>query len=68
MRGKLRKQSQRFDELLRSIVAWFVATVPDSDAVCEFDCPETNCSRGKWQTCQNRKKPFGQLSLPKSTL
>ncbi len=68
MRGKLSKQNQRLHGLLKSVAAWFVATVPASDAVCEFDCPETTCSRSKWQTCQNRTNPFRQPTPPKSSV
>lgn len=41
-------------QLLHNIKINLVATVPDSDAVCEFDCSEVECTQDKWRVCENR--------------
>jgi hypothetical protein len=40
-----------------------VSEVPEDLAICEFDCPETQCSISKWMSCQRRiSKTAGELS------
>ena len=40
--------------LWHRIKLFLVGNVPEQDALCEFDCPEAQCTVGKWRTCENR--------------
>jgi hypothetical protein len=31
-----------------------IQTVPDENAVCEFDCRKGNCTVAEWKTCERR--------------
>jgi len=42
-----------FDKLLR-LLKNPVSEVPEEIAVCEFDCSETECRSGDWQSCERR--------------
>jgi hypothetical protein len=44
-----------FTRLRQWIAAELVADVPQSDAVCEFDCRRTQCSAGAWEVCDRRR-------------
>jgi hypothetical protein len=33
----------------------FIDEVPESDALCEFDCRKGYCMDGDWDTCQRRQ-------------
>jgi len=35
---------------------FFVTAVPESVAVCEFECHETECEFGDWQQCPRRRE------------
>jgi hypothetical protein len=49
--------------LLRWITDGLVADVPSGDAMCEFDCRKTQCTRGEWATCSRRlAQASGELS------
>ena len=56
--------------LVRSVWAWLcrqvVEDVPADIALCEFDCPKSQCSDGAWETCERRlHNAAGELSPPK---
>jgi hypothetical protein len=44
--------------MIRNLWRWLqgqvVQDVPDSLAVCEFDCRSTACRRGEWERCEHR--------------
>jgi hypothetical protein len=40
--------------LWRWLQGQLVQTVPDSIAVCEFDCRALACRRGEWERCERR--------------
>ena len=44
--------------LARTIWGWIrrqtISEVPESDALCEFDCRKPQCYEGEWETCQRR--------------
>ena len=40
--------------LWRRLVEEVVGEVPHGDALCEFDCPKTQCRTGEWATCKRR--------------
>ena len=43
--------------MLDTFLQWlfkFVPEVPDSIAVCEFDCRKTECLMGHWAHCERR--------------
>ncbi len=40
---------------LRRWLRSLVQEVPDSLAVCEFGCRETECCQGYWETCDRRR-------------
>jgi len=40
--------------LLHWIKDQLVGEVPQGDAICEFDCPRTQCSRAEWAACERR--------------
>ena len=67
MFGRVTSKTLALRRLMHNIKIHLVATVPDSDAVCEFDCSEVECTRGKWRVCENRlsqvgldRRPFGE--------
>lgn len=31
-----------------------VGEVPETDALCEFDCPRLQCTEGEWEICNRR--------------
>jgi hypothetical protein len=44
--------------MIRNLWRWLqgqmVQDVPDSIAVCEFDCRSACCRRGEWEGCEHR--------------
>ena len=34
----------------------WVATVPDELAGCEFNCRVSQCDRGRWESCEHRRR------------
>ena len=44
--------------MIRNLWRWLqdqmVQDVPDSLAVCEFDCRSASCRRGEWERCEHR--------------
>ncbi len=41
-----------------------VQEVPESLAVCEFDCARPECRMGDWERCERRHKPEPFLGAP----
>jgi hypothetical protein len=41
----------------------FIGDVPHEDAFCEFECDNTQCQFGHWETCKRR---IAYLELPKA--
>lgn len=55
--------------LVRSVWGWLrrqvVEDVPAEIALCEFDCPKSQCNDGEWQTCERRlRSAVGELLPP----
>jgi hypothetical protein len=44
-----------FDRGWRFLIDHLIQEVPDSIAVCEFDCRETDCTVERWASCERRK-------------
>jgi hypothetical protein len=51
-----------FRGLFQGINGQMVQAVPECDEICEFDCSETVCSLGKWETCERRLQRFIRAS------
>ena len=43
-----------FDRAWRFLVDQLIQDVPESIAVCEFDCREPQCSGERWHSCERR--------------
>ncbi len=52
----------------RFLVAEFIQDVPESLALCEFDCRQTNCSGERWLSCERRleaaRRAMGEPGSP----
>ena len=47
-----------WDRVRRQIVC----EVPETDALCEFDCRRLQCTEGEWETCERRlRRAAGEL-------
>lgn len=40
--------------LRERLMRHWVWAVPDEIAICEFDCPKTDCSHAEWKDCKRR--------------
>ena len=53
---------------LRSLFTWIgnqiVQPVPETDALCEFDCKNNDCTVGHWVTCERRLKHAANELMP----
>ena len=52
--------------ILRNISDWvsrqFIREVPESDALCDYDCRKLQCREGEWETCERRlRRAAGEL-------
>lgn len=45
-----------FDRGWRFLMHQLIQDVPETIALCEFDCREPNCSAERWATCERRLK------------
>jgi hypothetical protein len=43
-----------FDRGWRFLMDQLIQDVPESIAVCEFDCRETDCTSERWVSCERR--------------
>ena len=49
------QEASIFDRGWRFLMDQLIQDVPESIPVCEFDCPETDCSAERWTSCERRK-------------
>jgi hypothetical protein len=54
------------ERLRAKLVRWWnaqvIQEVPDTDALCEFDCRRLQCSQGEWESCERRiRRAAGEL-------
>jgi hypothetical protein len=49
---------------LKWIKSQIVQPVPESDALCEFDCKINDCTFGRWVECERRLKRAADELMP----
>jgi hypothetical protein len=55
-------------KLWERIKAQIVGEVPETDALCEFDCPKLQCTEGEWESCDRRlRRAEGELMPAKNS-
>jgi hypothetical protein len=52
-----------FRRLWKWIKDQVVQTVPEKDAVCEFECRKLQCTGGEWEICQRRLQAIEKPAL-----
>ena len=48
------KEMSTIRRLLNAFAKGWISQVPDDIACCEFNCRESQCEQGTWETCENR--------------
>lgn len=55
-------QATIFDRGWRFLMDQLIQEVPESIAVCEFDCRETDCEFERWVSCERRLQAMARQS------
>jgi len=58
-------EASLFDRGWRFLMSQLIQDVPDSIAVCEFNCRETDCSAERWASCERRLLHASRERVPK---
>ncbi len=59
-------------KMLRNLWVWagghFVGSVPEDNALCEFDCRKPQCTEGEWENCMRRLRHAAGELMPATGL